>query len=256
MKNKLTKIKPDPCFHRSSTKLHSRTIEYSFAIEVYSNEKNILDLGSAKANKEWLRWLSTIPAKVVYADFDYPESKKIIKSFVRLDSMSLPFKSESFDLVYAISFIEHVGLEFSQVLGDKKPKKDDKGDLKTLKELKRVVKKGGKIVLTFPFGKRSKLFGKDARIYSLKDIENFNKIIGDSEVYYYEYLPENLKLKGQKKIIKRLKTIIDFIGADLKIPLYIDYGGEVNWLNLDINNVSSMNNGFIDGVLCGIWRKR
>jgi SAM-dependent methyltransferase len=57
-------------------------------------------------------------------------------SFEVADARRLPFADAAFDHAYSISVIEHIG-------GD--------GDFEALAELGRVVKPGGRIVLTVPF---------------------------------------------------------------------------------------------------------
>lgn len=61
------------------------------------------------------------------------------------DGRELPFPDESFDHAYSISVIEHIG---------------EDGDYAALAELARVVKPGGRIVLTVPF---KEVYGEDWR---------------------------------------------------------------------------------------------
>jgi len=53
--------------------------------------------------------------------------------FLQADALNLPFKDESFDAVVSFDVIEHV-----------------QDDLKFLREIKRVLKRGGKLLLETP----------------------------------------------------------------------------------------------------------
>ena len=66
------------------------------------------------------------------------------------DGRRLPFADESFDHAYSISVLEHIG---------------EDGDLDALAELARVVKPGGRIVLTVPFDQTFREDWKDEPLY-------------------------------------------------------------------------------------------
>ncbi len=67
--------------------------------------------------------------------------------FHKADILKSGYQKNYFDLVTSISTIEHIGL------GRYNDKKDIKGDIKTLKEVYRIVKPGGQVLITLPFGK-------------------------------------------------------------------------------------------------------
>jgi SAM-dependent methyltransferase len=72
-----------------------------------------------------------------------------------MDARALRFASASFDEITAVSVIEHI---------------PGKGDVKALKEFERVLKKGGRLVVTFPFKnefeeERNAAFGGLQRYY-------------------------------------------------------------------------------------------
>jgi SAM-dependent methyltransferase len=68
-----------------------------------------------------------------YAPFEYDESALTVK---RMDSTKLEFPSETFDIAFSISSIEHFG-------GN-----DHSGALQSLKEIERVLKRGGIATIT------------------------------------------------------------------------------------------------------------
>jgi SAM-dependent methyltransferase len=66
------------------------------------------------------------------------------------DGRKLPFADETFDHAYSISVIEHIG---------------EDGDYDALAELARVVKPGGRIVVTVPFSETYSEDWRDAPLY-------------------------------------------------------------------------------------------
>lgn len=65
----------------------------------------------------------------------------------RLDLMSLPYEGESLESLSCMHVVEHVGL------GRYGDEIDPTADLKAIKELKRVVKPGGNLLLVVPVGR-------------------------------------------------------------------------------------------------------
>ncbi|MGH9445650.1 MAG: glycosyltransferase, partial [Terriglobia bacterium] len=71
--------------------------------------------------------------------------------FLRADIRSSPFDAESFDVVIALSTIEHIGLIFYE-----NANLDEEGDAHALHEIHRVLKPDGVLLLTVPFGRRGR----------------------------------------------------------------------------------------------------
>lgn len=90
-------------------------------------------------------------------------------TFHREDVRKTSFPDAHFDAVFAVSTIEHVGL-FDD---------DEHGDQKTLREMRRVVKPGGPIVLTTPFASSSAVVPMHERIY---DRSALSELLGDLEI--------------------------------------------------------------------------
>lgn len=68
-------------------------------------------------------------------------------NFVKTDVCKTDFPSDFFDIVIAVSSIEHVGLGHygDPIIRD--------GDVKALTEIRRILKPEGKLILTLPYGK-------------------------------------------------------------------------------------------------------
>jgi len=78
------------------------------------------------------------------------------------DATKLSFKNESFDKITAISIIEHIPGE---------------GDIRAVKEFERVVKKGGYVIITAPFGpefneRNSDYYGGYEKRYDYNNLES------------------------------------------------------------------------------------
>ncbi|MBI4302317.1 MAG: class I SAM-dependent methyltransferase [Chloroflexi bacterium] len=145
-----------------------RVVEYAF---VHSNilmetKQRILDVGS---------YGSVLPVelacfghKVYSVDvLAYPLEHPNL-TFVQGDIYNIPFPDNFFDTVTAVSTVEHVGLGR---YGD--PLHPD-GDRRAILEMIRVLKKGGKAIITVPFGERTVSYHRGVamnRVYDLPSLE-------------------------------------------------------------------------------------
>ncbi|MFB3921484.1 MAG: class I SAM-dependent methyltransferase [Terriglobia bacterium] len=69
--------------------------------------------------------------------------------YVQGDVIRYPFEAKSFDVVIALSTVEHIGLMAYGNIA-----KDPDGDLHALQAINRILKPTGRLLLTVPFGKR------------------------------------------------------------------------------------------------------
>lgn len=103
-----------------------------------------------------------------------------------VDIVHLPFKDYSIHCLSCMHTIEHIGL------GRYGDNLDPEGDLKAIKELKRVLATGGNLIFVVPMGKLRLMFNAH-RIYSYKQIcQYFN----DFELIEFSLIPD----KGEKNV--------------------------------------------------------
>ena len=159
-----------------------RLVEYEFvARNLVSSKKQaaILDIGSgssllAKAIGELGK------GKWQVFRIDIAESN----CDARMDARMTGFRKEVFSQVICISTIEHIGIGINS--GDD----DEHGDLKTVKEILRILKKGGSAIISVPYGKIKKL---NYRVYDRRalsrlvavDNEEFS-VAAKKEFYCYD----------------------------------------------------------------------
>jgi len=123
-----------------------RPVEIAWCLSRYRDEPRVLDAGYAFAEPAYLAALGTLDAKelvgVDLAQADVPGLTSI-----QADLRELPFDSGSFDVVFCISTIEHVGADNSGYgIASTAGGMDD-----ALAELRRV---GGRALITVPCGER------------------------------------------------------------------------------------------------------
>ncbi len=125
---------------------------------------------------------STLSASIPTAFYDYRPANLQLTNLSSdfADLCSLPFKNESIESLSCMHVVEHVGLGR---YGD--PIKPD-GDLEAMQELKRVVAKGGHLLLVLPVGKERLQFNAH-RIYSSTTIK---KIFSDWTLEEFYLIPD------------------------------------------------------------------
>jgi SAM-dependent methyltransferase len=123
-----------------------RAIEIPWTLARYSGEHNVLDVGSANAEAQYLEGLREVGAPVLVT-VDLAEPADVIA-----DVRSLPFEDGHFDLAVCISTLEHVGHDNAVygVAGER----DESGTAAALAELRRVLARDGRLLVSVPTGVR------------------------------------------------------------------------------------------------------
>jgi SAM-dependent methyltransferase len=161
-----------------------RLVEYEFVARNLMSPRRqaaILDIGSggsrlAKAINEFGkgRWQVFRMDIAEESDCD-----------IRMDARMIGFRNEVFSQVICISTIEHIGIGING--GDDDD--DDDGDIKTLKEILRILKKRGRAIITVPYGKIKKpdhrVYGRQALSRLVAAVNEFSISVKE-EFYCYD----------------------------------------------------------------------
>jgi O-antigen chain-terminating methyltransferase len=185
----LKKLAENPTFYSVLKKLASlviyyrgpkvteRIVEYPFACESLKDvpkDAKILDVGCTP---------STLPLELAAFGYkvwgidllEYPSTHPNFK-FVMEKIEKSPFPDEFFDVVLCISTLEHIGL-----YGFLYPATEISADKKAVREMARVVKTGGKVVVTVPYG-----VPYTAANYRVYDSKRLKEVIGDLQIEIFK----------------------------------------------------------------------
>lgn len=121
-----------------------RAIEIPWVLARYAGESRVLDIGTAFAERAYVEGLSELGASgLVTVDLAEPAD-------VIADVRDLPFEDDRFDLIFCISTLEHIGRDNATYDVDA-PQEED-GDEAALRELRRVLSRDGRLLLSVPTG--------------------------------------------------------------------------------------------------------
>jgi SAM-dependent methyltransferase len=124
-----------------------RAVEIPWVLSRYKGEQAVLDVGTSNAYTTYVRHLRALKPNrlraldLVYADRGIPCDQG--------DMRSMPYTDASFDLVLCVSTLEHIGMDNS-VYGV--APSGTGGDLDALREVNRILRPGGRLLVTVPFG--------------------------------------------------------------------------------------------------------
>jgi SAM-dependent methyltransferase len=137
--------------------LSERVIEVPWVMaNLPGGHPRVLDTGTANAPLAYQRLLCRLDADVQGADL-VPFELPGIRSTVA-DLRELPFPDGSFDATLCISTLEHIGMDNQVYFDSSGQRVDEQGDLTALRELARVTRAGGRVLVTVPGG-RDESFG-------------------------------------------------------------------------------------------------
>jgi O-antigen chain-terminating methyltransferase len=135
-------------FLEAPGELDERAIEIPWSLSRLGGAERVLDLGTANAEPAYVAaLLAAAPRELVAADLveaDVPGLKTVVA-----DVRELPFPDRSFDLVLCVSTLEHVGRD-NRVYGVET--EGGGGIDRALRELRRVLDRRGRLVVTVPCG--------------------------------------------------------------------------------------------------------
>ncbi|MDE3184127.1 MAG: DUF268 domain-containing protein [Bacteroidota bacterium] len=140
------------------------------------NPVNHIDISSS------LHFCTMLSAFIPTEFYDYRPANLTLSSLTtgKADLTNLFFESESVESISCMHTIEHIGL------GRYGDAVDPDGDLKAIKELQRVVKRGGSLLLVTPVG-QPKIQYNAHRIYSF---ELINSLFGEFELKNFSLIDD------------------------------------------------------------------
>jgi SAM-dependent methyltransferase len=159
-----------------------RAIEIQWCLARYAGERRVLDVGYAFAEPAYLVGLLGLGAPelvgVDLVEADVPGLRSTVA-----DVRSLPFGDGSFDVALCISTLEHVGRDNTQY---GLPVEDDDASLDAaLRELRRVLARDGRLLVTVPTGETQNL-GEQVQLEPAAWVERFEAagfLVFEDELY-------------------------------------------------------------------------
>jgi SAM-dependent methyltransferase len=139
-------------------RLDERVIEYPWLFSQLPDHGGyLLDAGSA-LNHKFLLSREILESKHIFISTLAPETNCFWRrsiSYIYEDLRDTCYKDGFFDWVVCISTLEHIGLNNTMLYTSDELKNENSPDsyLKAVREYYRVLKKGGTLFLSFPFGK-------------------------------------------------------------------------------------------------------
>ena len=194
------------------SKDHLRKFEYSFQANCLLKEEVkkdlILDIGGGNSYSSIIPALFNFKnARILSLDVINQNSKSSFGiEYINGNSINTDLSNDLVSVVSIISTLEHIGL------GRWGDPIDPDGDIKTMQEIRRVLKMGGHCILTIPFGYPAVVFNLH-RIYD----EGRIKTIGEG----FEIVLEEYSLNGKssnKEDTRDIKVSKDIVGFYQNIP--------------------------------------
>jgi len=125
-----------------------RVIEIPWVLSRLRTRGRVLEVGYAFAEIPWLGALLRAGVELVGVDLARRDVEGM--ETVEADVRELPFENAVFDQVLLVSTLEHVGAD-NAVYGIEAARGDD-ARLSALRELSRVLRRGGRLLVTLPLG--------------------------------------------------------------------------------------------------------
>lgn len=165
-----------------------RLVEYPFLVRNLVSPRiyaRILDIGVGESHLT--KTISKFGYKkwhVTGIDIAKLTEKLDFLSLLRMDARVMGFRDEVFDQIICISTIEHIGIP-SDAYGIRE-ENDEVGDMHTMSEIHRVLKKGGTVIVTLPYGIRS-IRKQEHRVYNSSALANLTSAFSVIKEEYYGY---------------------------------------------------------------------
>ncbi len=168
-------------------------------VQAIRPEKHI-DVGSSL-------YFSAIVSAFIPVDFyDYRPARLDLSGLESKegDLMQLPFSDNSIESLSCLHTVEHVGLgRYGEPI-------DPEGDLKAMRELARITRPGGSLLIVVPTGAQSKIEFNAHRIYSYDALVGVFK---DFDLKNFSYIPEHAERGGLIEKARREDISSDSYGC-------------------------------------------
>jgi SAM-dependent methyltransferase len=167
--------------------LTERVVEYGW-LAARRPHGNVLDAGSTLNHRLVLRRLlpDLTTLHIVTLAPERHAFTRLGVSYVYADLRDLPYADDSFDTVICLSTIEHVGMDNTRYGAGGASDDARTAAMSAGKELRRVLRDSGRLLLTVPFGRREE-FGW-FRVFAANDIDEFVAAVGGAAhttIYLY-----------------------------------------------------------------------
>jgi O-antigen chain-terminating methyltransferase len=128
-----------------------RCVEIPWSLARYRGETRVLDVGYANAEPRYWRPRNSLKIRSLVGLDIVPTPQPGIAGVVG-DVLMPPFAPGSFDLIFAISVLEHIGRDNSIYFDSDQPSQEF-GDLESAAILVPLLRPGGRLLVTLPFGR-------------------------------------------------------------------------------------------------------
>ncbi|MGA9154913.1 MAG: class I SAM-dependent methyltransferase [Candidatus Nitrosopolaris sp.] len=212
--------------HLLAGTISERVVEYGFLarnLQPHKINMRILDVGSGPSavtnalssfgnNKKWDVFGIDIAKELPKLFKEGKEKSPVV--LLRMDARMIGFRDEVFDKVICISTIEHIGMPATHHLVSEY---DALGDVTALSEIFRILKKGGKAILTIPYeDKNIHGYIREHRIYNSSMLARLITRFHVKKKEYYIYVDGKWKGCRNKDIASESRLF-----ADLEVPQYL-----------------------------------
>jgi O-antigen chain-terminating methyltransferase len=135
---------------QSTAGMSERVVEIPWVLSRCRGEQRLLDLGPAFAVTFYTRYLARLGITELHG-IDLRSTRIKGMTVTVGDARHMAYPDAHFDVITCVSTLEHIGRDNSDY-GIHKPTQPD-GDVAALREMRRVLKTTGRILLTVPFGR-------------------------------------------------------------------------------------------------------
>jgi len=181
--------------------LDERVVEYPwFLSRLPCAPGKLLDAGSV-LNHDYVLSHPKLQNKAITIFTLAPEPESYWKrgiSYLYGDLRDCGYRNEYFDWIVSISTLEHIGMNNTRLYTTDKSKDEcqPESDLQAVTELRRIVRSGGTLYLTLPFGRAE--YHEWLQIFDKEKVENLLNVFGPASFHeiYFRYTNSGWQLSS------------------------------------------------------------